>query len=65
VFGNIGWQEVIFIVVIFLLLFGARRLPEMMKSMGQGVREFKKAMSGITEPDEDEDKSKSESTQQS
>ena len=47
-FGNIGWGEVIVIMIVILLLFGARRIPEVMRSLGQGVREFKKSMNEVT-----------------
>jgi sec-independent protein translocase protein TatA len=47
-FGNIGWGEVIIIMIVILLLFGARRIPEVMRSLGQGVREFKKSMNEVT-----------------
>ncbi len=47
-FGNIGWGEIIIIMVIILLLFGARRIPEVMRSLGTGVREFKKSMTEVT-----------------
>ena len=40
---DIGFREILLILVIILLLFGAKRIPEMMKAMGQGVKEFKKA----------------------
>ncbi|NQU10098.1 twin-arginine translocase TatA/TatE family subunit [bacterium] len=41
------WMWTIVIVLIVLLLFGARRIPEVMKSLGQGVKEFKKAAKEI------------------
>lgn len=41
---NIGAQELIIILLILLLLFGASKIPQMMKGFGQGVREFKKGM---------------------
>jgi sec-independent protein translocase protein TatA len=44
-FGNIGWTELLIILVIILLLFGARRLPELAKGMGESIRAFKKGMS--------------------
>jgi len=47
-FGNIGWGEVIIIMIVILLLFGARRIPEVMRSLGQGVREFKKSLNEVT-----------------
>jgi sec-independent protein translocase protein TatA len=46
-FGSIGWGEVIIIMIVILLLFGARRIPEVMRSLGQGVREFKKSMNEV------------------
>ena len=45
-----GLPELIIILVIILLLFGYKRLPELMRSMGRGVKEFKK---GIKEEDEE------------
>lgn len=47
-FGNLGMGEMIFIGIIILLVFGARRLPEIGQSLGKGIREFKKSMSDIT-----------------
>jgi sec-independent protein translocase protein TatA len=48
--GNIGWTEGILIAFLLLLLFGARRLPEIGQSLGKGIREFKKS---LTAPDEE------------
>jgi len=48
--GNIGWTEGILIAFLFLLLFGAKRLPEIGQSLGKGIREFKKS---VTSSDED------------
>ena len=39
----LGTPEILVIAVVVLVLFGARKIPELMKGMGQGVREFKKA----------------------
>ena len=49
---GMGWQEGLLIMVILLLLFGAKRLPEMGRSLGQGLREFKQSISGENEPDQ-------------
>ena len=48
--GWLGGQEVIIIAIIVLLLFGGRKIPELMKGLGGGIKEFKKA----TKEDEDE-----------
>ena len=53
-FGQIGMQEIILILFILLLLFGARRLPELGQSLGKGIREFKRGLNDIKE-DLDED----------
>lgn len=54
---GIGWQEILLIALIVLLLFGARRIPEVMKSIGKGIRELKKGMKEIeTEVKDDGDK---------
>jgi len=58
---NIGWQEILFILLIALLLFGAKRIPELAKSLGKGLREFKKGLSEIetpTPPDETKNQKK-------
>lgn len=47
--GNIGWTEGILLAFLFLLLFGARRLPEIGQSLGKGIREFKKSLMSSTE----------------
>lgn len=51
-FENIGFSELLMIGVVVMLLFGARRLPEIGQSLGQGIREFKKSLSGIADPPE-------------
>ena len=54
-FGNIGPTELIFLLVFLLLIFGAKRLPELGSGLGKGIREFKKSMREInTEIDRDE-----------
>ncbi len=46
-FLNIGTQEMILILVVVLLLFGGKKLPEMARGLGKGIREFKDASEGI------------------
>jgi sec-independent protein translocase protein TatA len=41
--GNFGATEIILILLIVVILFGARKIPELMKGIGQGMKEFKKA----------------------
>ena len=45
--GNIGWTEIIVIGAVVLLLFGANRLPEVARSLGKAIREFKKSLKEI------------------
>jgi len=46
-FGNIGFSELIVILAVVLLLFGAKRIPEVMRSFGKGVSEFKKGIKDL------------------
>jgi sec-independent protein translocase protein TatA len=48
-FGSIGVPEILLILLVILILFGARRLPEIGKGLGKGIREFKKASREITD----------------
>lgn len=43
-FRNIGWPELLLIALVILLLFGGRRIPELMRSLGSGIRQFKAGM---------------------
>ena len=42
--GGIGMQEILLILLVALILFGARRIPEIAQGLGKGIREFKKAV---------------------
>jgi sec-independent protein translocase protein TatA len=53
--GNIGWQGILIILVVLLLIFGPKRLPEMGRSLGRGIREFKDSITG-SDKDEEPDK---------
>ena len=45
--GNLGAGEIIIIALIVLLLFGGKKIPELMKGIGKGVRSFKDGVNGI------------------
>jgi sec-independent protein translocase protein TatA len=47
IFGSIGGPEIAIILVIVLLLFGGRKIPELMKGLGKGIREFNNAKANI------------------
>lgn len=49
--GNLGWGELIIIALVVLLLFGGKKIPELMKGLGMGVRSFKE---GMQNPDKEE-----------
>ena len=52
--GNIGPLEIVGLLLLALLLFGAKRLPEIGRSLGHGMREFKDSVSGNSPPPEPE-----------
>src|ERR1700744_6446531 len=54
-FNNIGPMELISVLVIALVVIGPKRLPEVGKSLGHGMREFKDSLSGERKPEEDEE----------
>jgi sec-independent protein translocase protein TatA len=47
--GMIGGQEILIILLVVLIFFGGKKIPELMKGLGKGMREYKKAVSGIEE----------------
>ncbi len=51
----LGSWEIILIVLVVLLLFGGKKIPEMMKGLGKGVKSFKDGMNGLEENKEDKD----------
>ena len=59
-FGNLGFPELLIIMVVILLLFGAKRIPEIAGSMGKGIREFKKNINDATREVTEETKSPSQ-----
>jgi sec-independent protein translocase protein TatA len=50
--GSIGWQGLVVILIILLLVFGPKRLPEMGRSLGRGMREFKDSVTGRDDDDD-------------
>ena len=48
----LGTQEIIIIAIIILILFGGKRIPELMKGLGKGVRYFKDSVNGVDAPEE-------------
>ena len=56
--GSIGLPELLVIFLIILLLFGGSRIKDVGRSLGEGIREFKKAMNGSTDDKKDEEKKK-------
>lgn len=58
-FLGLGMQEVLFIALIVLLFFGGKKIPELMKGLGKGVKSFKDGMNGL-EDDIDEKGKKEE-----
>lgn len=51
--GSFGTTEIIIIAILVLVLFGAKRIPELAKGLGQGIKEFRKASSDIKKEIED------------
>ena len=50
---NIGTGEILLLLLLALLLFGAKRLPEIGRSLGRGMREFKDSVTGVTKDDDE------------
>ncbi|RKY59996.1 MAG: twin-arginine translocase TatA/TatE family subunit [Candidatus Latescibacterota bacterium] len=64
-FGGLGYGEILLIFLIVLLLFGARRIPEIAQGLGKGIREFRRALHEVKdeiessgEEDEEEERKK-------
>lgn len=56
--GSIGFREILIILLILVILFGARRIPELARALGKGINEFKGGMKG--EPPANDEKKKTE-----
>ncbi|MBR0046929.1 MAG: twin-arginine translocase TatA/TatE family subunit [Bacteroidaceae bacterium] len=62
-FLGLGWPEIIVILLVVLLLFGGKKIPELMRGAGKGVRAFKDGMKEVT-TDEDIDKKEEKQSEQ-
>lgn len=51
---GIGTQEILFILLIVLLFFGGKKIPELMKGLGKGVKSFKDGMNGVDTPEKND-----------
>jgi sec-independent protein translocase protein TatA len=49
-FGELGFDKLLMLLVMFLLLFGAKKIPEIGRSLGKGIREFKGSLAGLDAP---------------
>jgi sec-independent protein translocase protein TatA len=61
-FGNLGGSELFLILLIVLVFFGAKKLPDLAKGLGQGIREFRKAAKDVQDEVEKERKKLEDST---
>jgi sec-independent protein translocase protein TatA len=62
--GNLGTTEILLIVLVILIFFGAKKIPELAQGLGKGIREFKKATREVEEDVTSEVKKLDESSQQ-
>ena len=60
--GALGPAEIAVLVILVMVLFGAKRLPELGRSLGQGLKEFRRSLSGALEDDPTEQKPGEETT---
>jgi sec-independent protein translocase protein TatA len=54
--GNIGFTEILLVLLVVVLIFGGKKIPELMKGIGQGMKEFKKASKVEDEPEKTDEK---------
>jgi sec-independent protein translocase protein TatA len=54
--GSIGFPELILIFIIVLLIFGGKKIPELAKGLGEGIRSFRESLHGQSPQDEKKDK---------
>jgi sec-independent protein translocase protein TatA len=58
VFGNVGPLEIVIVLIIALIVFGPKRLPELGRSLGKGIREFRGSLGGDDDDDDDDTRPK-------
>ena len=46
-FGSLGWGEILLVVLVVLLFFGGKKIPELMRGLGKGVKSFKQGMKEV------------------
>jgi sec-independent protein translocase protein TatA len=63
-FGNLGVTEIVLIALVVLLFFGGKKIPELMKGLGKGVKSFKDGVNGIEKDIKGEEKDSSETTEE-
>jgi sec-independent protein translocase protein TatA len=56
--GSIGLREILLLVLVILILFGAKRIPELARGMGRGIREFKDGMRDTGREEDPQEKPK-------
>lgn len=57
-FGNVGPLEIVIVLIIALIVFGPKRLPELGRSLGKGIREFRGSLGGDDDDDDDDTRPK-------
>ncbi|MGA7838564.1 MAG: twin-arginine translocase TatA/TatE family subunit [Ignavibacteriaceae bacterium] len=57
-FGNLGTGEIIIIALVILVLFGAKKIPDLAQGLGKGIKEFKKAVKDVEEDVKDDSSDK-------
>ena len=50
----IGWPQIVLIIVVVLILFGGKKLPQLMKGLGEGMKEFKNASKDLNDDSKEE-----------
>jgi sec-independent protein translocase protein TatA len=60
ILGGLGGGEIFLILIVVLLIFGGKKIPELARGLGKGIREFKDASSGLDKDDDKKELKKSE-----